>query len=340
MTLLWTEGFEGFGTTGPPTPDIDRKYSLVNRTANMVGIITGRMGRALNTATTSNPYFQTPNLGTISEIVIGFAFKFSAFAHGALVMYIIEGNAALGCNLTMFASNKLIFRRGSTILAASNVSLRPGAYHYVELKMTVHDTTGSATLKINGVEQFALTNIDTKVSSTTTSQGARFYGNSTGQAYTYDDIYICDTTGSANNDFIGSIRIDGILPDSAGDDTDWTPSAGNNHDAVDENPQDDDTTYVEDSTSTNRDLYNYAAMANVGVIKGLQMNSTGRETDVTTYTLKQSCKSGSTLDTDAGVALNTQSYITKIRILEEDPDTSTAWIEAGVNAAQFGVEVG
>jgi len=340
MALLWVEGFEHFGTTGAPTPDIDRKYPTVNRTANMAGIETGRMSRALNTSTTSNPYFQTPNLGTISEIIIGFAFKFSAFAHGAIVMYIIEGNAALGLNLSMFASNKLVLRRGTTILAASTVSLRPGAYHYIELKMTVHDTTGSATLKINGVEQFALTNIDTKVGATTTAQGARFYGNSTVQAYTYDDIYICDTTGSVNNDFLGSIRVDGILPDGAGDDTDWTPSAGANYAAVDENPQDDDTTYVEDSTSTNRDLYNYASMAGVDVIKGLQMNSTGRETDETNYTLKQPCKSSTTLSTDAGVVLNTQSYITKTRILEQDPHTSVAWIEAGVNAAQFGVEVG
>lgn len=340
MALLWAEGFEHFGTTGAPTPDIDRKYLLVNRTANMAGIETGRMSRALNTATTSNPYFQTPNLGTISEIVIGFAFKFSAYAHGALVINVIEGNAALGCNLTMFASNKLVFRRGSTILAASTDSLRAGTYHYIEFKMTVHDTTGSATLKINGVEQFALTNIDTKVSTTTTSQGARFYGNSTLQAYTYDDIYICDTTGSTNNDFLGSIRVDGILPDGAGDQTDWTPSAGANYAAVDENPQDDDTTYVEDSTSTNQDLYNYAAMPSVDAIKGLQINTTVRETDVTNYTLKTLIKTGTTTSADSAQAIAGTSFETLVRVAELDPDTSAVWIEAGVNAAQFGVEVG
>lgn len=339
MALLWAEGFEHFGTSGAPSPDFGRKYAIANREANMA-VVTGRMSRALSTATTSNPYFQTPNLGTISEIIIGFAFRFYQSAHGAGVVFIIEGNGTAGIHLALFASNQLVLRRGTTILATSVDSLRQNAYNYIELKATVHDTTGSATLKINGVQQFSISGVDTKVSTTTTASAARFHGFSTVQAYTFDDIYICDTTGSVNNDFLGSVRVDGTLPDGAGDDTDWTPSAGANYAAVDENPQDDDTTYVEDSTSTNRDLYNYASMAGVNVIKGLQMNSTGRETDVTTYTLKQCCKSSITLSTDAGVVLNTQSYITKTRILEEDPHTSAAWLEANVNAAQFGVEVG
>lgn len=340
MALLWVEGFEHFGTTGAPTPDIDRKYPTTNRTANMSGIETGRISRCLNTSTTSNPYFQTPDLGTIATIITGFAFRFSQSAHGQIVAYVIDGNGALGCNLAMFASNKLLFRRGSTILAASNVALREEAWNVIELKLTIHDTTGTAILRINGVEQFSLTSTDTKVGSSTTAQGFRYYGNSTAQAFSYDDLYICDATGSTNNDFLGSIRVDGILPNAAGDQTDWTPSAGANYAAVDENPQDDDTTYVEDSVSANFDLYNYASMPSVGTILGLQVNGTGRETDVTNYTLKQPVKSGTTTDTDAGVVLNTTSFITKIRVLEQDPDTSAAWIESGVNAVQVGVEVG
>jgi hypothetical protein len=341
MALLWVEGFEGFGTTGAPTPDIDRKYPVTNRTSFMAGIETGRISYALNTATTSNPYFQTPSLGSITEIITGFAFKYSFLINGSGVCHVIDTNGALGCNLTLFSSGLLVFRRGSTRLATSVIALRPDRWYYIELKMTIHDTTGSAVLKINGAQQFSISGVDTKVGSVTTAQGFRYWGTiNVNAAYTYDDLYICDTTGSANNDFLGSIRVDSILPNAAGDATQWTPSAGANYATMDENPQDDDTTYVEDSTSTDQDLYNYASMPSVDTINGLQINTTVRETDVSDFTLKTLIKSGTTVSADSAQAIAGTSFETLVRVAELDPDTSSAWTESGVNAAQFGVEVG
>ena len=53
-----------------------------------------------------------------------------------------------------------------------------------------------------------------------------------------------------NNNFLGNNKIVAMLPASAGDSSDWTPTGSANHYAtVNENPPDDDTTYVQDSTN-------------------------------------------------------------------------------------------
>lgn len=342
MALLWLEGFEHYGSSGPATPDIDRKWPTTNRTSNMTGIVTGRKGRAMNTNTTSNPYFQTPDLGSFGEIIYGFAFKYDlGFKDDQVISQTIENGGGLGLELNILQSNKIAVVRGSTILGISTTSLRNREWYYIEMKHTINDSTGAVDVRINGVTEISLTNQDTKVGSATTAEGVRFWGVSTlNNNYTFDDIYVCDDSGSANNDFLGSIHVDGILPNAAGDSTDFTPSAGDNYAAVDDDPQDDDTTYVEDSTSSNRDLYNYEAMSSVSTILGVMVNTTGRETDGTNFTLVTVVQSDTTVDTDAGTVLGTTSYTTVTWVIEQDPDTSSAWTESGINAAQFGVEVG
>ena len=182
------------------------------------------------------------------------------------------------------------------------------------------------------------TGIDTKVGTNAYYDTVQFRGPYSFVTNQYDDIYICDSTGSDNNDFLGNRKVVALRPSAAGDDTDWTPSAGANYDAVNEVELDEDTTYVETSTTLDQDLYDYDALADVTNIQGIQINTEVRVTDAQSYDLNAVIKSGATEDEGSEDTITPTTFVTHTRIAETDPNTSSAWTLSNVNAAQFGIK--
>ena len=155
-----------------------------------------------------------------------------------------------------------------------------------------------------------------------------------------DDLYVLDGTGAVNNDLLGVRKVVTIFPNAAGDVNDWTGSSGADHyTLVDENPVDDDTTYIESSTSSQEELWNYTDPASIASVSGIQISTDCRLTDVSPITLETQVKSGSTDSSDAGQVPSGTSYSTVSRIVELNPDTSSAWDATSLNSAQFGVKV-
>ena len=56
--------------------------------------------------------------------------------------------------------------------------------------------------------------------------------------------------------------------------------------------------------------------------------------------LHQTVKSGTTTSDGDAFNIADDSYTSIQRVLETDPDTSSAWTVSGVNAAQFGIKTG
>lgn len=228
-----------------------------------------------------------------------------------------------------------------------------GVEGYLEWKVYLHDTNGTWEVRWNGDTIFSDTNKDTKYRGDTTGANrARFVSlNSTNTAteegFRISDIYICDDAGSVNNDFIGPCRVLTLHPDADGDDEDWSTSSGSDSYALvnETSPADDDSDYIEDSTTGNRSLFTYDNVpTGMGSnIKGVQLCTLARITDATNYDLKNTVKSGSSLYYDSAVTIDQQSYTDMEQqkwIMETDPDTAAAWTESGLNAVQCGVEVG
>lgn len=341
MALLWVEGFEAFGTSGAPS-GLTEKYAATNRVGN-THMGTGRItGYAWKADTSSTPYITTKDLGgTITTIIVGFAFKAEQLSAQTFLKFFETGSVA-GIELRLRSSGAISVYRTSTWLA-STVSgiIKENTWVYIEFKYTINNTTGSFTLKVNEEQVVTASSQDTQQSGTADIDAVRFQGSAIyPDNFWFDDIYICDDSGSVNNDFLGNCRVDALWPNAAGDATDFTPSAGSNYAAMDENPADEDTTYVESSTSTDQDLYNYTSMPTVGTIHGVQINTRVRETDASDFTLKTLIKTGTTTSADSAQAIAGTSYEVLRRVAEQDPDTSSAWTESGLNGAQFGLEVG
>ena len=106
-----------------------------------------------------------------------------------------------------------------------------------------------------------------------------FFSNDGGAIPYFDDLYVCDGSGSVNNDFLGDVRVVTVRPNGAGGSTQWTPDSGSNYARVNETISGEDSNYVEDGTSGHEDRYAYGDLSGVLGIKGLVICTDCRETD-------------------------------------------------------------
>jgi hypothetical protein len=193
---------------------------------------------------------------------------------------------------------------------------------------------------VNGTSVLSLTGQNTKAGSHNYHDGVDLQCAAGWTAY-FDDFYVCDGSGSLNNNFLGNVKVVAIFPNGDAGPNAWTTSSGSTHySLVDENPDPvNDASYVESATSGQEELWDYAA-ASAAAVLVLQVNTDCRVTDTTSFTLETQIKSGGTDSSDAGQVVASTDYTTKMRVSQTDPATSNPWTPAAVNAAQFGVKVG
>lgn len=343
MALLWMEGFEGVGAT---TNDANAELALKYTTANLnvvggnvdSGRISGSSFHNLNFPPT--PSITTPSFGNIGTIVVGWGWKRPTVYVAHKIVELLEGSN-VAVNVRLKSTGEFEIYNGNTLLyTTSGADIGNSTWAYFELKVTTANS-GTYELKINGSSVTGGPQSgDTQPGSNAYVNTVRFdwpnnYTTITTDFTNFDDIYILDSSGSENNTFLGDSRVVAMYPNAAGDSTQFTPSTGNNYAAVDENPSNGDTDYVEDSTSGNKDLYNYDSVPSLTRLFGVQINTTAKGSG---FSLKQDVKSVGTTSADSGTALGAgYAYIT--RIVEDDPATGSPWNPTALNAAQFGVEV-
>ena len=123
-----------------------------------------------------------------------------------------------------------------------------------------------------------------------------------------DDVYVCDTSGSRNNDFLGDVKVVTLRPNADTAQADFTPSAGSVHySLVAEAPDDDgDATYVESGTVGHKDLYGYQDLTGTpAAIMAVQLATVARKDDAGSRSLRAVLKSGATTANGATRVLGT-----------------------------------
>jgi len=342
MALLMIEGFEGFGssTGSAPSPAgiIGRKWG------NVIGesgfdIETGRGGTGYCIEFNSGTHqMQSPaGLTTDPTMVVGFAFSADEASESGVFLNFKDG-ASFGMGLYLESNGTIRAQRGGvTTLGTTVKSITRSTWYYIEFKVLCSDTVGTVDVIVNGENWLSLTGQDTKGGANTYHDSFYLEGSAS-QPTRFDDLYCLDGTGSKNNDALGNRKVVALSPDGAGDDTDWTPSAGSNYQNVDEGALlDEDTTYNETSTDADQDLFTYDNLpSTVAAIDGIQINSEARVTSGS-MDLRSVIKTGTTTDTGSPTVVTSTSYITATRIEEDDPDTAVAFTPSGLDAAQFGV---
>lgn len=341
MALLWIEGWDQYGTTVTATAvGLPERYPIATVPTNPI-IRTGRLfGNAIsNSNATTNLRLMTPNLGNMQTVIVGGAFYFdNDFSDRLMVLWEADG-ATEGFNLRLTSSGTLQAYRGNTLLATSGVVISEDTWYYIEMKVRVGNAgTGNYEIRVNGTNVLSDADEDTQAGSNDYANRVEFYIRINNNTY-IDDTYICDGTGTVNNDFLGDSRVETLFPTADGVSSDFTPSTGtDNYAMIDDESGglDGDSTYVESATTNDRDTYSFTNLSTINIIRGLQFNVVARKTDVTDYNIEL------VLDgfVESPIVVNNTSYNTYDQMYEENPDTSAAWVDSEINAAEFGYEVG
>jgi hypothetical protein len=343
MALLLIEGFEGYGTSEgsapSPTGVVGRRYTVTAE--NYMRIAAGRFtGKSLD----FNRYtciIDSPVLTTDNTLIWGAAFKRETTGEVTIVSFYDGATKGMNIKVLDTESEVRVYRDSTLIDTSSGAGIGINTWYYIELKVLCDNTVGTYEVRVNGIDKCSGNSTDTQAGSNAYHDRFKLLpAPVSGTHPTWDDMYTCDSTGSVNNNFLGNHKVVRIDPD--GDDTTGfgtsTPSA-NHYENVDETICDDDTSYVEESTNTNKDIWDYGSVSSLGTIAGLQVNTMCKETDATDFELITIVESNSIEYDDSGQAAGAGNYIELSRLEEEDPDTNTAWTMAGINAAKFGVKV-
>jgi hypothetical protein len=269
---------------------------------------------------------------------VGIAIKAASLSNNFPFLSLYDG-ATLGVNLRLTVDGQIEVRNGgTTVLKTSTAAgLTINNWFYVELKVKCNSSTGTFEVRVGGVDVCSDTGQNTKAGTHDYHNGFRLSTNLA--ACSLCDLYVLDASGAINNDFLGNSRVVTIRPNAATGDVDFTPDSGDNYARVGEVICDDDTSYVESGTSTNKDLYGYAAIGLTADIAGVMVCTDCRETDASSFSIKTVCLSDATESADAGQAIGSTGYVTRSRVIEQDPDGPATWTHTSLDAAVFGMEV-
>jgi len=272
--------------------------------------------------------------------IVGFAILPTAFPllNTPIFQLLDQGNNQV--ELRVYSDGTLALTRNGAPLAGgqSSFSLRIGAWYYIEVNVTISMaiSVNQAQVNVNGVNVINVTTgQQTQQTPNATANSIQLAG--TAPNTTFDDVYMCDGTGSLNNTFRGDSRVVQVLPSGAGDATEFSVAgAVNNWAAVDEIPPDNDATYVYSQTPSQQDLYTLptfplasATIFGIQTVLDCRLDNTGART------VAASIKTGGTVYNGASFTPgSTYQFATEIR--EVDPFTSAAWTSAELTALQVG----
>lgn len=340
MTMLFVDGFDHYATA-----DITLKWSSITVGSPTIQSASGRRGTGCLRGGTLVGIRKT--FASAATLVVGFAYKYvGALSAGRICSFEDSGSAQVSVHINSDGTLKVVQGASTNLGSSSAAALSAGTWYYIEFKATISDAAGTYEIKINGVTAVSGSSVDTKATANATANSLIIGGIATvtsggGATSTdYDDVYLLNSSGSVNNDFLGDVRVDAYLPSGAGNTTQWTASAGSNYQCVDESPQNGDTDYVQTSTVNNKDTYAFADMTHTpSNIYAVQINAIAKKDDAGTRSICLVTRSGGS-DTDGATqALSAASYSDFTEVRETDPNTSAAWTKTNFNSAEFGIKL-
>jgi len=333
--LRFIDSFDHYATA-----DITKKWNAApTATINSGG---GRYGgNAIRVNDVSTGYLRK-TLDAQATWIVGFAIMPTAFPTTNTAIFQLLDQGSTQVELRVYSDGTMALTRNGASLSGglSTLALRIGAWYFIEVKVTIAAAVlaNEVQVQVNGELVIDVT------AGQQTKQTANASANSIQLAglvpnTSFDDVYICDGTGLVNTDFLGDCRIYTMLPNGAGDQTDFgVVGSANNWSAVDDETPDDDATYVYSQTAAQRDLYNLQNLSISGAtIYGVQTVLDCRKDDAGARTVAATIKTGGTIyDGSAFSPGTTYQFYTETR--EVNPFTAVAWTDTDLTSLQAGVK--
>lgn len=288
------------------------------------------------TSSLGGSYIQKSFIST-PTVIVGFAIKIISLGSSDTPITILSGSWPAIQIVLNPAGRVRLMNNARTFFDFDGLGV--DKWHYLEVMAYIHETNGSVAARLNGVNKGSYSG-DTRPTQGSTGFsnvliGASDYLNQSTCAF--DDLYVCDDTGTTNNTFLGDIRVQTLLPTAAGASTQFTPTSGASYTMVNDVP-DVTTSYNASSTVGQRDTF---AMGDIGTqytVLGTQNNIHAWKSDAGTGNVKIVTRSGGTDYYSPSLALGT-SMASYSEVREVNPATSAQWTYTDINGLETGYEV-
>lgn len=355
MSLLFLDSFDHYATI-----DLGLKWSATSGSATIAATSGRRGGGAMQIPDNTT---MRKDIGGARTLITGFAMKITGFttssdpsSSSSSIHWMTLGNAD-GTHLycSVFSDGSIgVYRRITTSASSAGYGLlgrttggvlQPNVYAYVEVKATISaSATGQVKVLVNGVAVLNLVNIITISAFSTIETISRVLligvsGPGSPNNTFFDDLYICDSAGTVNNDFFGDVRIDVVKPNADGTYRDFVPDTGTAHFSRVNEAVADQTSYVASSTIGAKESYQFEDLASiVGVVRGVQIVDVSIKDDAGARSISHLVRSGISEEFSSAIPLSTdRKFYTSVH--ERDPATGGNWTQTSINAAEFGIVV-
>lgn len=361
MSLLWLEGFDWLDNTRSDgwaaiQAQMQHKYGILGLDAyGNSSLVAGRhAGTAIQFGTSnSQNMFTQPLHDAESETskggVAGFAVRTGLNPIGHY-LFVCRRQDYWNFNIRLQSgtADLVCYTSSNTLQGSFNYTLKPLSWYYIEVKWICKNAPdGEIHLRVNGVDVGSFTGLDTYFGSTafTGWDTVGWYNCYSTGGHLIDDIYVCNQSGSINNNWLGDVVVRTRVPNGDASVAMTKSGGATNYENVDNAPFSaawEDTSYVESGTATTKDLYDYENLetedASANIV-GAQIESIVKATDASIISAKHKIKSSVTeiAKTTQNFMWDTYGYM--IDIQETDPNTGSAWTPTNFDATQFGIEV-
>jgi hypothetical protein len=370
MSLIFTEGFDTYASLADHQVKwFDRQFFWEGSFGSFTfAMVAGRYGQqavrmqsqggTAGNGQQANSYIAV-NLGAdYSTLFMGIAFNWqNSTGTGPFVQWFD----------TLYNTNNLDFRvttsglpyltRNGTTLCTSSRAIIVGAWAYIEMAANISATAGWAEIYVDGIlggsyygtgstrgsangNTVAATNASVRVVRVGTLNPRMDSRNN--DAY-YDDMYVCSSAGTRNNDVLGDIRVVTLLPTAAGNYSGWTrggTDSGSNYGQVDETTYNSDTDYVRANVVGTTDTYTYADLpADTQSVRGVVAQFIAKKNDAGARRVRAVVRQGGVDGLSSGSANLTGSYLAAQLVMETNPVTGAPWTASEVNGDEFGVQI-
>jgi len=289
--------------------------------------------------------------GTLASKVTTIAVSFRLIrggAEGVNIVTLYDGSTLIGMIGVRDVDGALTYcinAFGNALYAADIVSegsaIPTSTPTHIEARVVLHGSAGSVTWYINGVEDVSTTGINTISGGagcdhvTLAAALSSSYGEVAGLPNNWK---IGDVVAHVGSSPIGDVRVFYLPCDTAGTDADFSPSAGDNEDNVDEVGPDEDATYNEsDGTAGHRDSFLTSGLGGVTVLSVGPLVRTRKE-GAGSGTLKVGVIHSSSESQSSAIALS-DAYLSLMEFFDACP-SGGGWDATKVTAAELSYEVG
>ncbi len=327
--LILVNNSSNLYTGGPFGDNYISTYSGSNRTIKLRGLktplTTFTFGARFGILTTGNSY---------STLLL-----MQSSANNAQLSFLI--NTTNPTNLWIVRGYSNSSSTVATVTLPTPLSV--SSWNYLEFQVTISTTVGSITVRENGVVVYTGTNLNT--ANDTSNLNVQYFSlGDVNNPYaqngaTMAHVYVTDTT-SPNAGFLGDTRVLTVFP-NANASVAFTPNGlAANYSNAAKYPPVPATDYNSSNTIGATDLFTIPALpAGYNEVVAVASKSLMYLATAGSRVAANQIKSGTVTENGANIYVPSSSAVNFTDIFNTDPNTSSAWTTASVNAMNIGYTI-